>query len=454
MFEQTKIAQDIRKSPYVPRVQVLGFHARWEKRAVLVFHRRAGKTVACINDLIDKAIQCELMMPMFGYICPLYKQAKSVAWRYLKFYAKGITAKVMESELSIELINGAIIRLFGADNPDALRGMYFDGVVLDEFGDMAPQTWSEVISPTLLDRDGWAVFIGTPKGPNHFRDLWRKACVTKGWFTQMLRASESGIIPKDRLEAERNTPGTDENTYRQEFECDFEAAIRGAYYGDQLNDLEATGHMGNFPFDPNFPVLTAWDIGHSDDTSIWFFQTNGKEFKIIDFFTGAGYSVDSIVSMLREKGYPYGTHYLPHDAKNKSFQTGKSTLELLIEHKLSVKLVAKLSIQDGIQAVRKTLPNVVFNIENEDVRNGVDALRMYQREWDDKNKRFKDSPKHDWSSNPADGFRYFACAMNPTAAQKGAQSVNPNKRPVPKSNVLNLENLFADRANRPSSGRI
>lgn len=455
MFEQTKLAQDVRKSPYVPRVQVLGFHARSEKRAVLVFHRRAGKTVACINDLIDKAIQCELQMPMFGYICPLYKQAKSVAWRYLKFYAKGITAKVMESELSIELINGAIIRLFGADNPDALRGMYFDGVVLDEYGDMAPQTWSEVISPTLLDRDGWAVFIGTPKGPNHFRDLWRKACVTKGWFTQMLRASESGIIPADRLEAERNTPGTDANTFRQEFECDFEAAIRGAYYGDQLNDLEAKGHMGDFPFDPDLPVLLFYDIGYSDDTSIWFVQTNGREYKVIDFFTGSGYSIDSIESMLLDKGYPYGTQYVPHDAKNKSFQTGKSTIEQMKAKGMKVRLVAKLSIADGIQAVRKTLPKVFFNTTVESVRNGLDALRMYQREWDDKNKRFKDSPKHDWSSNPADAFRYFSCAMTPAVAQKGAQSVSPNQPKAPKSNVLTLDKLFAERENRPSgSGRI
>lgn len=450
MFAQNK--PEVRTSPYTPRVQLMAFHARSEKRAVLVCHRRAGKTVACINDLIDKAIQCELQMPVFGYICPLYKQAKRVAWRYLKFYAKPLIAKVMESELSVELVNGAIICLYGADNPDALRGMYFDGVVLDEYGDMAPQTWSEVISPTLIDRDGWAVFIGTPKGPNHFRDLWRRAQVTKGWFTMMLRASESGIIPLDRLEAEKNTPGTDLNTFRQEFECDFEAAVRGAYYGDQLNELEAKGHMGDFPFDPEFPVLLFYDIGYSDDTSIWFVQTNGIEYKVIDFFTGSGYSIDSIESVLRERGYPYGTQYLPHDAKNKSFQTGKSTLEQMVAKGMKVRLVAKLSIADGIQAVRKTLPKVYFNISNDSVRNGLDALRMYQREWDDKNKRFKDNPKHDWSSNPADAFRYFACAMNPAAAAKGAQSVSPNRREAPKSNVLTLDKLFAERESRPTGG--
>lgn len=443
------MSEVVRESPYTPRTQTLAFHGRSEKRAVLVFHRRAGKTVACINDLIDKAIQCELEMPQFGYVCPLYKQAKRVAWRYLKYYARGIIKKVMESELSVELVNGAIICLYGADNPDALRGMYFDGIVLDEYGDMAPQTWSEVISPTLLDRDGWCVFIGTPKGPNHFRDLWVKAQKTLGWFTQMLRASESGIISAAALQAERETPGSDENTYRQEFECDFEAAIRGAYYGDQLNAMEAKGHMGSFPWDPELPVLTAWDIGYTDDTSIWFFQTNGKEFKMIDFFTGSGYSVSGIVEMLQEKPYTYSTAALPHDAKNKSFQTGKSTLEQLAAFDLPCKVLPALSVIDGIQAVRATLPKVYFNTDCEDVRvEGLDALRMYQREWDTKNKRFKDSPKHDWSSNPADAMRMFALFTNPATVKNGSKPLKTKKlttTEAPGSNVVCLDQLFADR---------
>lgn len=439
--------RDPAKYPLAHRI-CYDFHARSERFAVMVMHRRAGKTVMCINDLIDKAIQNELHMPRYGYVAPFYKQAKEIAWNYLKYYSAPLIEKIMESELSVLLTNGAVIRLYGADNPDSLRGVYFDGIVLDEFGDMSPRLFGEVIAPTLADRKGWCVFIGTPKGPNHFMELWDDSQDDPRWFKRRMCASESGIIDAEELEMLAHLPGSDENTFRQEFECDFRAAIRGAYYGNQLNDLENKGHMGVFPWDPELPVFTAWDIGYSDDTSIWFLQTNGKEFKVIDFFTASGLSVDEVIDILLEKPYTYSEFALPHDAKNKSFQTGKSTMELMRERGIKgLRLVAKLSVQDGIQAVRKTLPNVYFNTDNEDVRRvGLNALRMYQREWDDKAKRFKEAPKHDWSSNPADAFRMFACFMNPTAIKKNSQQVvNGKPKSEIVSNVMHLEALFADR---------
>lgn len=432
------------------------FHARAERFAVVVCHRRFGKTVMCINDIIDKAYQNGLEMPRYGYIAPFYKQAKDIAWNYLKVYSAPLLEKIMESELSVILSNGALVRLYGADNPDSLRGVYFDGVVLDEFGDMAPRLFGEVIAPTLADRKGWAVFIGTPKGPNHFMELWEDAQDDPRWFKRILRASESGIIDADELEMLSNLPGSDEDTFRQEFECDFRAAIRGAYYGKALNELEAKGHMGDFPWDPELPVITAWDIGYSDDTSIWFYQANGREFKQIDFFTQAGLSVDDVVDMLETKPYLYGDFFLPHDAKNKSFQTGKSTMELLAARGIRARLVPKVSIQDGIQAVRKTLPCVYFNTSNPTLKKeGLNALRMYQREWDDKARRFKEAPKHDWSSNPADAFRMFAVAMNPTAVKKNSGRVNQKKPGLTVvQNAMTLENLYQDRESRVRSDRI
>lgn len=431
-------------SKYVPREHALAFHARAQRFSVMVMHRRAGKTIACVNDLIDKAIQCHLPYPQFGYLAPYYSQAKSIAWVYLKHYAEPLIDKVMESELSVILKNGAKIRLYGADNPDSLRGMYFDGVVLDEYGDMSPRIFGEVIAPTLTDRRGWAVFIGTPKGKNHFFDLWEDAKESKGWFTQMLKASESGIIDKEELEMLKNMPGSDENTYRQEFECDFTAALRGSYYGDQLNALE-TSNTGSYPYDPDRAVHVSFDIGYSDDTSCWFFQSDGRNFAIVDFFTVSGFSVDDLLSNLRSRPYVYGTFYLPHDARNKSFQTGKSVRELMQAAGCQTQLVAQLSIQDGIQAVRKTLPNCYFNTDNKDVRVGLSALKSYQREWDDKKQIFREQPKHDWSSNPADSFRYLALAMNPLATQKASRVISQQQKP---NNVINLENLYADREAR------
>lgn len=406
-------------------------------------------TVACINDLIDKAIQNGLQMPRYGYVAPLYKQAKDVAWSYLKLYAAPLIEKVMESELSVLLKNGALIRLYGADNPDSLRGVYFDGLILDEYGDMEPRLFGEVLAPTLVDRNGWCVFIGTPKGPNHFEKIWKEALANTGWFTQMLRADESGIISPENLALMKTLPGSDEESYEQEFLCSFSAAVRGAYYGKQLNELN---HEGSYPHDENKLVFTAWDIGYSDDTSVWFYQYNGKEIAVIDFFTVSGYSVDEVVDELRAKDYKYGTAFLPHDAKNKSFQTGKSTRELMIAHGMTTTIVPSLSIQDGIQAVRKTLPRVYFNTANPDVRVGLSALKIYQRKWDPKRSVFMEAPDHNWASNPADAFRMLALSTTHGTERHGSKSLNPRRPPT--GNVVTLEGLYADRKARTNTGRI
>lgn len=444
---------NVMQSKYVPRAQVLEFHARSQRFAVMVFHRRAGKTVACINDLVDKALQCKLQMPRYSYIAPFYKQAKMVAWEYLKFYTNGIRAKdPMESELSVQLINGAVIRLYGADNPDALRGTYHDGVILDEYGDMPPRLFGEVIAPALADRKGWVVFIGTPKGNNHFCDVWENSKDDPRWYRKMLKASQSGIIDAEELAMLKDLPGSDEDTFLQEFECDFHVANKGAFYGKLLNDLEEQGHMGIFSYDPDLPVITGWDIGYSDDTSIWFAQLHGSKIHIIDFWTGSGYSVDEVMEELRAKPYVYRPFYLPHDAKNKSFQTGKSTRELMMESGAQSVIVPSLSRQDGISAVRSTLPQCYFNTANPKVKEGLIALKMYQREFDEVRNVFKREPLHNWASNPADAFRYLSLGINPFTAKRDGRKMTMEK---PKTNnVVTLEALFAQNEARSRSDRI
>ena len=446
------------KLPYRPRPHAGSFHARKEKGAVVVWHRRAGKTVMCIVDLLEKALRNPLDMPQYGYIAPTYKQAKKIAWRYIKKYGKPIIAKVMESELSVELVNGAIITLFGADNPDSLRGLYFDGVIVDEYGDIAPMLYGEILAPALADRDGWVVFIGTPKGPNHFYDLWNEALADQHgeWFTSMLKASESGVFSAERLEKIKRQPGQDEDTYNQEFECDFHAANKGAFYAKQLNELEAQGHMGLFPWDQSKPVVTAWDIGYTDDTSIWFAQIHGDRIHIIDFWTGSGYSVDEVLDELRAKPYVYEPFALPHDAKNKSFQTGKSTRELMWEKGVKTKQVPELSVQDGISGVRATLPKVYFHTGNEDVRKyGLPALVMYQREYDETKRTYKLKPRHDWASNPADAFRYLCLHLNESTVRRAAKPL-ATEQPVAAqaANGPTLDDLWAARERRKVSQRI
>ena len=203
---------------YKPRKAFLDFHQRMQRWACIVFHRRGGKTVACVNDIHTRALYTQKKNARYAYIAPFYRQAKDVAWMYLKEATMDSAVKVKESELSVELFNGAKISLYGADNPDALRGIYLDGVVLDEFGDCRPALWAEVILPTLTDRKGWATFIGTPKGKNHFyqiREMARKN--QEDWFYMSVKASESSILPATELAMVRELMS--DAQYAQEYEC-------------------------------------------------------------------------------------------------------------------------------------------------------------------------------------------------------------------------------------------
>ena len=218
--------------PYSPRKQWKGkdgIHARLEEArfSVLVAHRRFGKTVGVINQLVKAAMTAKRKDSRYGYIAPYRNQSKAIAWDYLKRYSAPIPGiKINEGELSIEYPNGSRIRLFGADNADALRGMYFDGVVLDEIADMKPDVWGEIIRPALSDRHGWAVFIGTPKGQNLFFELYQQAMTTPEWYAGMFRADETGVIDEKELAALRSEMS--ENQYRQELLCDFTAAVDDA----------------------------------------------------------------------------------------------------------------------------------------------------------------------------------------------------------------------------------
>ena len=210
---------------YRPRWYQRDIHAGLRRFSVLVLHRRAGKTVLAINALIDAALRCEKPNPRFAYLAPYQKQAKQIAWDTLRTYSRPIPGtRAQDGELQVTLPNGARIRLYGADNPDALRGLYFDGVVLDEVADMRPETWGEVIRPALSDRQGWCLFIGTPKGLDLFHDLYHHAVTgtDPAWYGALYTADDTGAIPAGELELARRSMS--DAQYRQEFLCDWQAA--------------------------------------------------------------------------------------------------------------------------------------------------------------------------------------------------------------------------------------
>lgn len=208
---------------YTPRPGQLQLHEAMAKHrfGVAVCHRRFGKTFCAVMALIYAALSEKRSDGRYAYIAPFYRQAKNVAWDVFKQNLVGFPVKFNEAELRVDFSNGSRISLFGGDNPDSLRGIYLDGVVIDEVGDMRPATWGEVVRPTLADRLGWAFFIGTPKGVNMFYDIYQEALRLENWFALTFKASETDVLPKEELEAARREMS--ESAYAREFECDFGA---------------------------------------------------------------------------------------------------------------------------------------------------------------------------------------------------------------------------------------
>ena len=411
---------------YKPRRHQAILHRSMKRFNVILCHRRFGKTIYAINEKIDKALRNTLTNPQYAYIAPTYGQAKKVAWEALKMYTRDIPGvEYHETELKCTIHRPATkdkitIYLMGAENIDALRGMYFDGVILDEYADMNPEIWTKVIIPALSDRKGWAIFIGTPKGQNHFYDIFQFAKngnPEKGdkgppdnWFHAMFKASETGVLPPDELESARASMAPEE--YEQEYECSFAAALVGAYYGGQMEKAEAGGRITAVPYTPDLPVYTAWDLGVDDSTSIWLFQLYGKQIRVIGYIQESGCGLDYYVKELKNLGYMYEEHYLPHDVKVRELgaEGAKSRLETLKSLGLrNIKVVAKLGVADGINAVRMLLARCWFDAVG--CAGGIKALKNYERRWDSKNKVYQQAPLHNWASHGADAFRTLAVGL-------------------------------------------
>ena len=253
---------------YTPRDVFKTFHERTNRYGVIVAHRRAGKTVACINDLIMNAITTKKKKARFSYIAPHYNMAKDIAWDYLKSYSAPFLKQggsVNEAELRIDFKNGSRIRLYGADNVNRLRGIYHDGIILDEYADMNPNIW-EVIRPALSDREGWCVWIGTPRGHNDFYRVYEQA-IKDGWYHTTLKASKTNILDTKELESAEHD--LTEDQYAQEYECSFEAAIQGAYYGEEMKEAEDEKRITFIHYETDHEIHTSWNLGIGDSTALF-----------------------------------------------------------------------------------------------------------------------------------------------------------------------------------------
>lgn len=455
MFGDTQASNDnIWELPYKPRAQMVAFHCRKQRFAFLICHRRFGKTVACIAELILRACYTTKKNAQYAYVCPFRTQAKAVAWQYLVDMTQGIATAVKVSELSITLPNGAKIWLSGSDNVNALRGLYLDGCVIDEFAQCRPDLLEAVIQPCLLDRKGWLVVIGTAYGRlNQFFALYEKSQTDPDWYHDDIKVYDSGVI--DPVEIARIKSAVSDAKFRQEFLNDFSAELTGTYFASIINEIEQNGQINQTThWQPDLDVHVSFDIGRGDNTVAWFWQEHAHGINVIDYYTNNGEQAQHYIDMLTEKPYRYKTINLPHDAKAKTFATHKSALEQFMDADFGkdcqIVMVPKLSIEDGIEAARQILKYCNFDYDR--TYYGVECLRVYRKKWDEINQCFMKTPLHDYSSDSADSFRYMAIQANKKYLPPPSVHESINNALI-SSREFTMDQLFAERENAKHTGR-
>ena len=386
----------------------------------LAIHRRFGKSVFAINELIDAAMTCDKLNPRVFYMAATYRQCKSIAWDYVKEFTRNIPdMQYSETELTavfpkveieingVKKISQAKLILLGSDQYDSHRGIYCDALVIDEWGNQHPAAWKEVFRPALADRLGWVIFLGTPNGKNHFYTTYQNAVAKpKEWFAATYRADETGLIPDAELEMMRDEMGEDE--YRQEMLCDWAAAIRGSYYGSDMSRAKVEGRITRVPHESKLQTIACFDLGIDDYTAVWIVQFFQQEIRLIGFEEYKDTGLLDVINEL-ERNYRYlhfSQLWMPHDIGVRELTTGHTRLETLEELGYRVDVAPKLRIDDGISAVRSILSKCWF--DQVACMRGIDCLENYRKAMDTRTGTFLNKPSHDEFSHGADSFRYLA----------------------------------------------
>lgn len=393
------------------------------KRAIGAWHRRAGKDDVLLNWTAVAAFE---RPASYWHCLPEYSQARKAIWtavdpitgirRIDMAFPQELRANTNDQEMFIRFKNGSTWQCVGSDRYNSLVGAGVAGVTFSEFALANPSSWA-YIRPMVEANNGFAAFISTPRGRNHFKDLIDMAAKNKMWFAERLDVNTTGALTQEQIDESLleyiALYGEDigRAQFEQEYLVSFNAAILGAFYAREMSAVRSEGRITpEIEPIPGKPIHRAWDIGVKDDTSIWWFQVVGMQVFILDCYTQSGVGVDHYAEVIHkienERGWISGIDFVPHDAKIKEWGTGRTRVETMRELGLNPQLVPMASKMDGINAVRVTLPRCVFHTRCE--TEGIAALEQYRREWDDDKKSFKASEVHDWSSHLSDAFRYLA----------------------------------------------
>lgn len=432
------------------------------KRSLLIWHRRAGKDEVALHEA---AIAAHQRPATYWHMLPEYAQARKAIWnavnphsgkrRIDEAFPDELRANTNEQEMFIRFKSGATWQVVGSDRYNAAVGTPPAGIVFSEWALSNPAAWG-YLAPILLENGGWARFITTPRGRNHCKKMLDMARTDPKWFAQVLTINDTGAVSQEAVEQQRKEYhalfGEDQGDalIEQEYYCSFEAAILGAYWGKEMAKAEREGRICSVGYEQALPVHTAWDLGVGDSTAIWFFQVHGPDVRVIDHYEAHGYGVDHYVQVLKDKRYAYGNDYVPHDAKVREWTNSgpnglaKTRVETLIQLKRKPVLVPLHTLDDGINAARRTLGRCVFDADK--CANGIEALRQYKREWDEDALVFRNTPRHDWTSHSADGFRYLAMAWQQLAG------IPTMKEPGKTIHNMTLNDLW--KASKPVERRI
>ena len=385
------------------------------KKSYLVWHRRAGKDLFCLQYMIARAIS---ELGNYWYILPQQNQVRRAIWdgitsqgfKYLNMCPDQFILKKLDNEMKIVLKNpnnptqqGSIISFLGGDRYDALVGAGIKGCVISEHALQSPNLYKLAIQPMLLESKGWVIFNTTPRGENHAYDMFKALQKEKDAYTSLLTVKDTCVLSEDDIQTERRT-GTPEEIIQQEFYCSFAGAIHGAYYADVLNQA----HVGNYPYDARFPVHTCWDLGVSDSMAIWFVQFIEGSIRLIDYYENSTYGLAHYADVIDSKGYRYAGHHLPHDGTHRQLTASEKAQsiqgQLLSLGLNKVDVIPRTSdVYADIMAVRSLIPICYFNQET--TKDGLDCLKNYRREYDENRQCFKNTPLHDWTSHGSDAFR-------------------------------------------------
>jgi phage terminase large subunit len=412
------------------------------KRAVAVWHRRAGKDSTALNFT---ARAMHERVGTYWHLLPEAAQARKAIWTGIdklgrriidQAFPDSLRSSTRNNEMAIDFKCGSIWQLAGSDNFNSLVGANPIGVVFSEYSIANPAAW-DYLRPILLENDGWAMFIYTPRGKNHGKKIFDMARKNPAWFCELLTVEDTHLVSPQAIQEERES-GMDDDMIQQEYFCGWEGSRVGSIYGSQLAKARAEGRITSVPYDRRYPVHTFWDIGHSDATAIWFYQQVGMKDCWIRSYEAAGRDVGHFVQYLQSTGYVYGQHYLPHDAKNVVLASANNPIGANVWDQLRtmgmqeanmVKVDRTPDVWTAINATRLRWDSCWF--DSDLCESGLNAMASYRKEWSDERQCFADKPYHDWASNFADAFRQWAQGYIPAGTTKTFTrpvSVGPNRQ--------------------------